>query len=93
MSFNPQISRRNFLAAVGVAGAGATLAACAGTGGSTSSAEGSSAEGATNTIVWWSNPVSYTHLDVYKRQNQILAKVLANKLNRARQVPGRAKRV
>ena len=55
MSFNPQLSRRHFLAAVGVAGAGATLTACAGTGASTDSADATTAEGATNTIVWWSN--------------------------------------
>ena len=53
MSFNPNLSRRHFLAAVGVAGAGATLAACAGTGDSSETATG--AEGETNTIVWWSN--------------------------------------
>src|SRR5699024_1459071 len=50
-----QISRRLFLAAATVAGAGATLAACGGNGGSTSSSSDSGSEGDTNTIVWWSN--------------------------------------
>ncbi|WP_080795107.1 ABC transporter substrate-binding protein [Corynebacterium pacaense] len=55
MTFNPSLSRRHFLAAMGVAGAGAALTACAGTGGSTSANGSSDSDAATNTIVWWSN--------------------------------------
>lgn len=55
MTLNPSITRRTFLAAVGVTGAGAALTACAGTGGSTDSANDSGDGAATDTIVWWSN--------------------------------------
>ena len=44
------VNRRTFLAMLGLAGAGAALTACAGTGG-----DGGGAEGDPNTIVWWSN--------------------------------------
>lgn len=53
MSFNLQMSRRHLLAAVGVSGAGAALAACAGTG--SAPGAGGGAEGDANRIVWWSN--------------------------------------
>lgn len=46
----PALDRRSFLALMGLTGAGATLAACAGTGGSAGKAESDP-----NTIVWWSN--------------------------------------
>ncbi|AKK11792.1 ABC transporter substrate-binding protein [Corynebacterium uterequi] len=62
MSQKIVLSRRQLLAAFGLAGATATLTACAGTGGAPS---GKGAEGNPGEIVWWSNhPASSRDVEV-----------------------------